>query len=59
MVKQIALSMKIIGETFSQNSCLKLFYERSNDWLFLLALSFKFETKPENSKKSESWGIHF
>ena len=54
MVKQIALSMKIIGETFSQSSCLKLFNKRSSDRLFLLALSFKFEAKPENSKKSES-----
>ena len=57
MVKQIALSMEIIGETFSQSSCLKLLYGRSSGRLLLLALSFKFEAKPENSKKSESWGI--
>ena len=57
MVKQIALSMEIIGETFSQSSCLKPLYERSSGWLLLLALSLKFEAKPENLKKSESWGV--
>ena len=53
MAKQIALSMKIIGETFSQSSCLKRIYERSSGRLLSLALSFKFEAKPENSKKPE------
>ena len=49
MVKQIALSMEIIGETFSQSSCLKPLYEMSSGLFLLMALSFKFETKPENS----------
>ena len=57
MVKQIALRMEIIGETFSQSSCMKPLYERSSGRLLLLALSFKFEAKPENLKKSESWSI--
>ena len=57
MVKQIALSMEIIGETFFQSSCLKPLYERSSGRLLLFALSFKSEAKPENSKKSESWSI--
>ena len=30
MVKQIALSMEIIGETFSQSSCFELLYEKSS-----------------------------
>ena len=50
MFKQIALSMEIIGETFSQNSFLRPLYERSSCRLLLLALSFKFKAKPENSK---------
>ena len=50
MFKQIAISMEIIGETFSQNSCLKPLYERSSCRLILLALSFKFKAKPENLK---------
>ena len=57
MVNQITRSMEIIGEIFCQSSCLKLLYERSRGRLLLLALSFKFEAKPENSKKSESWSI--
>ena len=57
MVKQIALSMEIIGETFSQSSCLELLYEKSSGRLLLLAQSFKLEAKPENSRSSESWGI--
>ena len=57
MVKQIALSMEIIGKTFSQSSCLKPLYERSSGRHVLLALSFKSEAKPENWKKSKSWGI--
>ena len=57
MVKQIALRMEIIGENYSQSSCLKPLYERSIGRLLLSALSFKFEAKPENLKKSESWSI--
>ena len=50
VIKQIALGMEIIRETFSQSSCLKPRYKRSSCRLLVLALSFKFKAKPENSK---------
>ena len=50
MVKQIALSMEVIGETFSQSSCLKPLYERSSGLSSITLLMVFYQQKANENE---------